>query len=576
MADVADSSYSEGNGPSDPAASHYDAVIVGGGPVGLVLAIGLSQQHQQDGRWSKILVVEQRSGGDGFATKAWTKSYLIGMRERGIRVLDELDGVVPQLDETVSTFKKAAGDRAIYSWTPTELKRLPGPLYAFSGGGRRYSMQRWQLVEALETLLKKRHSDRVTIVNGAVESIRIPKPDDETTVPGMAETTIVVKQTQSSDVASSGENNDNNGEVKIVARSKFLFGCDGMHSIVRKTLQKEVSQRRFRLRSVSCPSAGLIYRNLLIQAPVANGTVDNEDFVFCHGTTGQSITMLSYTKPDSLYRPIGNARRASYFLYQCKTVEQVYEAMEKEFPQLNARSTISEQHVRDFLEDSKPVVFSRPSWCTSATCLIPSSSAQLQKHKVKSQQENSASDGMVAVALVGDALSHFPPDVGQGFISGLLDVQRLLKALSTSYNGTDESLALAMEQYDKESVKEAEAICRLMPVLSPYQYNIPGPLDQIRKFVHFTDVWIRTKLHNVTQAMGMPNEWFYPPVLTLLTQEEPKIFSYSEIWAQRQWNTRVLQTGASAIALLFATLFWKIFRGQSQRPSLSLSFNDNK
>ena len=103
----------------------------------------------------------------------------------------------------------------------------------------------------------------------------------------------------------------------------------------------------------------------------------------------------------------------------------------------------------------------------------------------------STSDGAgeTAVVLVGDAMHHFPPDVGQGVNSALEDVMKLGdelarcgKAVGKEEGGEgSSSLADAVRSYERERRGESKALRRIVQVANPYQYSQPGLISVLRK-----------------------------------------------------------------------------------------------
>ena len=320
-----------------------------------------------------------------------------------------------------------------------------------------------------------------------------------------------------------------------------IIGCDGINSKVREILATKVS-RSFRTKSVRCPSANLIFRSIMAPNPKQ---VSFNDFVSFRGQTGNSISMLSFH--DTVaggdgcrnLRPLSMARRPNYFLYRCKTVDEVYDALEKEFPQLDAKINISREAIEAFLH-SEGVTFPKPTWTRRAACVIKG----------------------VPIILVGDSLHHFPPDVGQGLNAGLLDAAHVLHTEDgikrQHSNMTDAELANAMKSYSKERVKEAESMCRLISVANPYyQYNLRNPIDRLGKSIFTAQRAVESKLfrasERMSKALGMPNIMMRPSVTALLMKSNPTL-SYKDILRQHRQNLLV----TSGIALSFALVMCKL------------------
>ncbi len=74
------------------------------------------------------------------------------------------------------------------------------------------------------------------------------------------------------------------------------------------------------------------------------------------------------------------------------------------------------------------------------------------------------------MALVGDSLHAFPPDLGQGVNSGLKDVLMLGKHLSKAKPALAQqrgSLQAGLKGYEDEATAEARALVRLMQLGGP-------------------------------------------------------------------------------------------------------------
>jgi 2-polyprenyl-6-methoxyphenol hydroxylase-like FAD-dependent oxidoreductase len=397
-------------------------------------------------------------------------------------------------------------------------KTIPGGVV----GDGSIKLQRSQLVKVLRERLQKCKGDRNTvIIEGKVEDISFSP--------------------SSADVHIGPKDGSKSNSPKILT-CRRIVGCDGINSKVREILANKVD-RSFRTKSVRCPSANLIFRSIMAENPPQ---VSFGDFVSFRGKAGNSASMLSFhdtVAGGDQYRnlrPLSMARRPNYFLYQCKTVDEVYDSLEQEFPQLGAKNCISREAVQAFL-DSKGVTFPKPTWTRRAACVV---------------------NGVPAV-LVGDSLHHFPPDVGQGLNAGLLDAAHFLLMEDDMKQSkmTDAELANALTAYSNERVKEAESICRLIPNANPwYQYNLRGPIDRLGRSVFTARKKVESKLFRASEklstALGLTNVMFCPPVLSLLTKSNPPL-AYSNVLRQHRQNVMV----TSGLALSFAFLAFKLLLG---------------
>ena len=76
--------------------------------------------------------------------------------------------------------------------------------------------------------------------------------------------------------------------------------------------------------------------------------------------------------------------------------------------------------------------------------------------------------GECGVALLGDALHAFPPDLGQGVNAGLEDIMELRTHLRASGEG---NYAQALPSFQEARLPDVRALIRLMQVGFPLQYN---------------------------------------------------------------------------------------------------------
>ncbi len=486
-----------------------DTIIVGGGPVGLAVALGL-QQRGIDCR------VVEKSTQQHLGSSDWSKTFTYSIDGRGKSLMDEL-GVTEDLKMQSRNNNGSSGERrggSFHIIQPDGTKKtIPGGV---AGDGDSIKLQRSQL---LRVLRKKLHEQN--IIEGRVEDIKFLTSESTAQV--------CIAQTDG------GSN-----EPLRILHCRRIIGCDGINSKVREILATKVD-RSFRTKSVHCPSANLIFRSIM--APNPSGVSFN-DLVSYRGKTGNSATMLSFhdidAKGDNL-RPLSMARRPNYFLYQCETVDGVYTALE-EFPQLNASTSISREAIQTFL-DGKGVTFPKPTWARRAACVVNG----------------------VPIVLMGDSLHCFPPDVGQGLNAGLLDAAHFLhmvddlKKQSNNFNYGDELWYSKLKAYSEERVREAESVCRLIPAANPwYQYNLHSPVDRIGRYIFTVKKVTESKVFSATQelsnALGVPNVIMRPSVLSLLTRSNPPLV-YSDIFRQHRHNTLVLQSMVLIGSIFLCKLF---------------------
>lgn len=138
------------------------------------------------------------------------------------------------------------------------------------------------------------------------------------------------------------------------------------------------------------------------------------------------------------------------------------------------------------------------------------------------------------VALLGDSLHCFPPDLGQGVNAGFCDVTCLL-ALWPTDSTNPAMMQKCLESYSQQQSPEAEAMCKLLPIGMPYQYALPRSFAKVAFFVGF--------LVRVLAWKSLP-ALFYPPVVFQVTQAPP--VKYTEILERHHKNTRLFIASLAA------------------------------
>jgi len=173
-------------------------------------------------------------------------------------------------------------------------------------------------------------------------------------------------------------------------------------------------------------------------------------------------------------------------------------------------------------------------------------------------------DGTCGVALVGDAIHAFPPDIGQGVNSGLADVVALDRALRGLDTVTGEeikseespSFKSNLERYQKQHEPEIAALIRLARFGAPFQYKQPHRIDRLRLKLWTANVVFRLLLNKLTFGV-------VPPQCMLLSLKPELTF--------RQVMRRSDLTSRSIKALLLGWIGWLLV-GKFGLPKLPYGF----
>ncbi|GLI62621.1 hypothetical protein VaNZ11_005285 [Volvox africanus] len=156
------------------------------------------------------------------------------------------------------------------------------------------------------------------------------------------------------------------------------------------------------------------------------------------------------------------------------------------------------------------------------------------------------------VALLGDAVHCFPPDLGQGVNSTAMDVLALAKALDEASG----DLARALPLYEARQAPEAAALVDLTRFGSPYQYR----QDKFRGALWFANFLLRKLLSQLAPWV------FSPQVVGLLTQTT---FSYTEIRKRAHETTRRMWALAGVMAALLATFVLKSAKAAASTAAMT-------
>lgn len=164
--------------------------------------------------------------------------------------------------------------------------------------------------------------------------------------------------------------------------------------------------------------------------------------------------------------------------------------------------------------------------------------------------------GTCGIALVGDAIHAFPPDIGQGVNAGLADVVALDMALQgkdtvTGEDARDEDKRLTLksniDRYQKQHEAEIASLIRLARFGAPYQYKQPHRIDVIRRKIWTANVILRLLLNKLTLGLV--------PAQCIMLSQDPKL-TFRQV--MRRADLTALSFKAIALAVI-GTLLRKRF-----------------
>jgi kynurenine 3-monooxygenase len=477
------------NTDTSPANNYFqnNVLIVGGGPAGLATALMLAKRG-----WKNITVLEKRPAADYYEPD---KSFNYQIDGRGQKLTDFL-GLTEQLSqvsvpntEFYLTKITAKGKRKTFKLPLVDPKRKTAywlPRRVFLGLLYREIERHWQDCITVKFNTSCLEINRID-VNNAQQKLE-----------------VIAKQ-------------ENGNIVKF--EPHLLIGCDGLYSVVRNTLKQWEKSDRFAMKLFPSPSSGLRYKvlNLPPNFPLDRSgqkrAVNSMAYVIRGAFRGRkrvvSLGLLPLKNPQEP-RTANIITYADHEIWELQNSEDLYDFLEKAFPQLPIRQILSPQEAERFA-NSKGGYFPIPQYCCGLYFLLT---------------PNQASDRCccpVGVVLLGDAIHCFPPDIGQGVNSALEDVCVLHEALSK----TNDDILQALPLYESLRFPDVKALVRLAQTAFPWQYN----QDPLRASLWSVNFFLRLVLSRLLPYI------FSPPAFFLIQNHQ---LSYHQIWVAVQRTTRIL------------------------------------
>jgi len=473
-------------------------LIVGGGPAGLATALMLAKRG-----WKNITVLEQRATADYYEPD---KSFNYQIDGRGQKLTDFL-GLTTQLaaisvpsTEFYLTKIEPNGDRKTSKLPTVDAKRKTA-----------YWLPRRIFVLLLYQEITKNWQDHITVLFNT-KCVAINKKD--------VNKLEVVVHTQADHIDK--------------YEPDFLIGCDGLNSLVRSTLKQwdQPTSSKFEMQLFPSPSSGLRYKVLTLPP---NFPLDHRENEHAVSTTAYSIRgalsdrrrsvslgILPLKNPDEP-RQANIIKYPDHQIWELKTTEELYNFFEQAFPQLPIGQIVTPEEVERFAK-SAGGYFPTPQYCSGLYFLLTQEQPQ---------------SSVTGIALLGDAIHCFPPDIGQGVNSALEDVCTLHTAMAESNDELSRSLPL----YESLRLADTKALVYLAKVAYPWQYN----QDMASKFLWYINFFARLLLSQLLPFI------FSPPAFLLLQNHE---LSYHQIWVRVERTTKALYIlGAIILCDLLALNF---------------------
>lgn len=489
---------------TNKAFAEQQVLIIGGGPAGLATALMLAKRG-----WTNITVLEKRTAADYYEPD---KSYNYLIDGRGQKLTDLL-GVTEEIakrsvpsTEFYLTLIKPNGSRKTSKVPIVDPNRKTA-----------YWIPRREFVLLLYQEIERNWHNRITVLFNT-QCFQINKTEEKI------------------EILARGDD-----ESVIRFEPYLLFGCDGINSIVQKTLKewdKSMSDR-FEIKYFPSPSSHLKYKVLSLP-PKFPLDHSGKEYALSHMTyiirgafrnraRSVSLGLLPLQNPDAP-RTANIVTRPTHKVWELKNSEEIYNFFEKAFPQLPIRQIVSEEEANRFAQ-SEGGYFPIPQYCSGLHFLLN------QKQTSKESQDHSAA----GVVLLGDAIHCFPPDIGQGVNSALEDVYVLNEALSRSHD----NLLSALPLYESLRLPDVKPLIRLAQTAFPWQYN-QAPVSRWLWNVNF---FVRILLSRLLPFI------FTPPAFLLIQNHQ---LSYQEIWDKAQRTTKSLYVLSLILICGFLALAMRI------------------
>lgn len=328
----------------------------------------------------------------------------------------------------------------------------------------------------------------------------------------------------------------------------LLIGADGLQSLVRqKCAEWSGAPSDFTPVVLPSPSSGLLYQmikmppDLRLDATDASITAQPRKAYSIRAAKdaplGQTRLGLLPVADPEFPRTANVILPPEHPVWALRSGDEVLGWLRSTFKQLPVDDVISADEAAAFA-DGSPGAFPAPCYSPRQQLLLPKA----------------------GVALVGDAIHAFPPDIGQGVNSALADVMMLSEALDGAAaagggvgdgDGDDPMATLrhALPAYEAAAAPEAEAVARIAQVGFPYQYPITREKSPLQKIGWFANFFLRT----FVLSKLLPR--LFSPAAIVLVQR-PQL-SYAQVWRTAKQTTRRLQ-GLALVAALGAA--WPLMR----------------
>jgi kynurenine 3-monooxygenase len=516
--------------------SNPQAIVVGAGPVGMAASLILASRHGYD-----VTLLESSPESSSQTKYDPTKAFLYNVNARGqtltkmfpnmheklvargveSRGFSDATFTIVPADPNVPIPQKKKMDKSFElkqddhddSTNKENKKQLQSVTKSEKAASPGYWIPRHEMVTLMAECIQEHNNANTGSNNKAGKISSLTGRECLDVSPGTSGINVKIRTDTSNN---------------ITLQANLVIGADGMNSKVRECLSKDPSSsdndndatssywnaaspkpKSFKLQKYISPASFL--RIKVLQLPPrfeipntaedgnSNPLVTNSENIYAIRSihkgprTYLSLGLLPMKNNDAV-RPTNIVTRPDHEVWTLKDGKSIKSWFEKAFPRMNFDGMISDEEWERFAKAEG----TRFPYC--------------QYSKGMAVWDKSGSNG---VALVGDAIHAFPPDIGQGVNAGLMDVVCLDRALSgldtvsgkpiSSDSKEPRTLADNLARYQQQHAPEIAALIRLARFGAPYQYRQPHRADKFFRTLWTMNVALRLILNKITFKLIQPS-----------------------------------------------------------------------